>query len=108
IPIGEAQPYGASTLLGREGRPAAAGRLGVWVLDGESPAGNRVDEINFGVLQILDTDRVHEQLHAMGLEDLIGRALTVLFDHQAVLESRAAAALHEHSQAAARLLLLDQ
>jgi hypothetical protein len=101
-------PIARTCLLGREGRPAATRRLGVRVLDGEAAAGDGVDEIDLGVLQILDADRVDEQLDAVGLEDLIARSLAVLLDHQAVLEARAPAALHEHAQAAAGLLFLDQ
>jgi hypothetical protein len=58
-------PIARTSLLGREGRPAATRRLGVRVLDGEAAAGDGVDEIDLGVLQILDADRVHEQLDAV-------------------------------------------
>ena len=95
-------------LLGRERRPAPTRRRGIGVLDGEPSARNRVDEVDLGVFQILDADRVHEQLHPVGFEDLIAGALSVLVDHQAVLEARAAPALHEHSQTAASFLLFDQ
>jgi len=64
-------------LLGREGRSAAARRLGIRVLDGEAAAGDGVDEVDLGVLQILDGDRVDEQLDAVGLEDLIARSLAI-------------------------------
>jgi hypothetical protein len=47
-------------------------------------------------------------LVAVGFENLIARALPVLFDHHAVLESRAAAALHERAQTVARLLFVDR
>src|SRR4051812_40729599 len=94
-------------LLGREGRSATTGRRGVRVLDREPAAGNRVDEVDLGVLQVLDADRIDKQLHAVRLEHLITRALPVLLDHHAVLESRAAAALYEHPQSAS-LLLFDQ
>jgi len=99
-------PIARTCLLGREGRPAATRRLGVRVLDGEAAAGDGVNEVDLGVLQILDADRVDEQLDAVGFEDLIARSLAVLLDHQAILKARAAAALHEHAQAAAGLLFI--
>src|SRR3954463_16207329 len=47
-------------LFGREGRTAAAGRGRVRVLDREAAAGDGVDEIHLGALQIADADRVDE------------------------------------------------
>ena len=92
----------------RERRAAAAGRRGVRVLDREAAAGDGVDEVDLGAVQIADADRIDEQLHAVRLVHLVARALAVLLDHQAVLEARAAAALHEHAQAAAGLVLFGQ
>src|SRR5687767_12782815 len=93
--------------LDAERRSAPARRHRVRVLDGEAPAGNRVDEIHFGALEITDADRIDEQLDAVRLEHLVGSAAAFL-DHQAVLEARAAAALHEHTQAAAGLALFSK
>src|SRR5262245_36710258 len=79
---------GTATLLGRERRPAAASRLGVRILDGEAAAHVVVDEVNFGALQITQTDRIDEQADAVHQEGLVGVlvALAVL-DHEAVLEA---------------------
>src|SRR5258707_1330721 len=88
-------------LVGGEGRAAAAGRGRLRVLDREAAARDGVHEVDLGALQVPDADRIDEQLHAVRFEHLIARALTVLFDHQAVLEARATAALDEHAQAAA-------
>src|SRR5256885_11838237 len=94
-------------LIGRERRPAAAGGRRVRVLDGEAAAGDGVHEVDLGALEIADADRINEQLHAVRLEHLVARALSVFFDHQAVLEARAAAALHEHAKAAAAFVFFD-
>ena len=51
---------------------------------------------------------IDEELHAVRLVHLIAGALAVLLDHQPVLEARTAAALHEHAQAAAALVLFSQ
>src|SRR6266542_3188530 len=92
-------------LFDAEGLAAAAGRRGVRVLDRESAAGDRIDEIDFGAVQVADADRVDEQLHAVRFVHLIAGALAVFLDHEAVLEARAAAALHEHAKSAAGLVL---
>src|SRR5262245_43812058 len=102
-------PYGGhdsrkSELVGSKGLTAAARRRGVGVLDRETPAGDGVDEIHLGAAQIPDADRVDVELDAVRLVNLVARALTVLLDHEAVLEARTAAALNEHSQAAACLV----
>src|SRR3954452_5593647 len=82
---------GRARLLRRARRTAAAGGRRVRVLDGEAAAGHRVDEIDLGALEIPDADRVDEQLHTVRFEHLVAGALAVFFDHQAVLEARAAA-----------------
>src|SRR4051794_11171569 len=87
-----------------EGLAAAAGGRGVRVLDREAAAGDGVDEVDLGAVQIADADRIDEELHAVRLEYLVAGTLAVLFDHQPVLEARAAAALDEYAQAAARLV----
>ena len=90
-----------------ERRAAAARRRRVRVLDREAAAGHGVDEIDFGALEIADADRVDEQPDAVRLVHLIAGA-AALFDHQPVLEARAAAALHEYAQAAAGLALFGE
>src|SRR4051812_14543900 len=84
----------------RERLAAPAGGRRVRVLDRETAAGNRVDEVDLGAAQVADANRIDEQLDAVRLEHLVARALAVLFDHQTVLETGAAAALHEHPQTA--------
>ena len=59
-------------------------------------------------VEVPNADGIDEQLDAVRLVDLVARALAVLLDHQAVLEARTAAALHEHAQAAAGLVLFGQ
>src|SRR5438874_13776586 len=85
-------------LVDGERLAASAGGSGLWILDREAAAGDGVHEIDLGALQIADADRIDEQLHPVRLEDLIARAFAVFFDHQAVLEARAASALNEHAQ----------
>src|SRR5262249_32735355 len=68
----------------------------------------RIDEVDFGAVQIADADRIHEQPDAVRFEHLVARPLAVLFDHQAVLETRTAAALHEDAKAAAGFLLFGE
>src|SRR5262245_51851842 len=86
--------------LHAERRPAAAGRLGVGVLDREPAARDVVDEVDLGAAQVARADRIHEQLHAVRLDDRIGRRVPLaLVVHEAVLETRAAAALDEHPEA---------
>src|SRR5262245_12887245 len=97
----------AALAVHAERRTAAAGGSRIGVTDGEPAAGDRVDEIDFGALQVAHADRVDVQLHAVRLEHLVAHA-AALFDHQAVLEPRAAAALHEHAQTAADLVLFGQ
>src|SRR5687768_9898692 len=112
IPGRETEPLVVMTAapafaLDTERRAAAArgGRLGI--ADGEAASGHRVDEIDLGALEIAHADGVDEQLHAIRLEHLIANAAALL-DHEAVLEPRTAAALHEHAQAAAGLVLFGE
>src|ERR1044071_1458249 len=97
----------AALAVHAERRSAAAGGRRVGIADREAAAGDRVDEVDFSALQIADTDRVDVQLDAVRLEHLVADAAAFL-DHEAVLEPRAAAALHEHAQSAARLVFLGQ
>src|SRR5918999_441644 len=64
-----------------EGLAAAAGRSGVRVLDGKPAAGDRLDEIHFGALEIADADRIDEQPHAVRFVDLVADA-AVLLNHE--------------------------
>src|SRR5581483_5432263 len=96
------------SLVDREALAATAGRGRVGILDREAAAGDRVDEVDFGAVQIADADRIDEQLDAVRLEHLVARALPVFFDHEAVLKTRTAAALYEDAQAAAGFLLLGE
>src|SRR3954471_24338118 len=95
--------------LDAEGRPAAARRLGVRVLDRESAAGDVVDEIDLRAAQVAGADRIDQQLDAVGLDDRVGRRVPLaLVDHQAVLKARAAAALDEDAQPGFGLVLFRQ
>src|SRR5580693_1680716 len=58
------------TLLSGEGTAAATGGLGVWVLDREAAARDRLDEVDLSALQVLDADRVDEELDAVRFEHL--------------------------------------
>src|SRR5262245_31185030 len=105
-PAGRRPEKSTAALVDAEGRSAAAGRSGVRVLDGETAAGDGVDKINLGTVQITDADRIDVELHAMRFVDLIAHALAVLLDHQPVLEAGTPAALDENKETAARLVLL--
>src|ERR1044071_6997 len=97
----------AALAVHAERRSAAARGGGVGVANGEATTGDRVDEIDFGALQVAHADRVDVQLHAVRLEHLVAHAAAFL-DHQAVLETGTAAALHEHAQTAAGLVFLGE
>src|SRR5436190_24090858 len=98
----------SGALVDRERGPAAAGRRRVRILDRKAAARDGVDEVDLCAIQIADADRIDEQLYAVRLEHLVARPLAVFLDHQAVLETRAAAALHEHAKAAARLVFFGE
>src|SRR5687768_10891298 len=94
---------------GAEGRTAAAGRLGVRILDGEPAAHVVVDEVHFGPAEVPQTDRIDQQPHAVHFEHLVGLGVAIaLIDHQAVLKPRAAATLDEHAEPGAEAALLHQ
>src|SRR6185436_19192311 len=97
----------AALAVHAERRTAAARRSRLRVADREAATSHRVDEVDLGTLEVAHADRVHEQLHAVRLEHLVAHAAAFL-DHQAVLETRAAAALHEHAQTAAGLVFLGK
>src|SRR5689334_15363464 len=58
-----ARPAGRG--LRAERGPAAAGRLGVRVLDREAAARVVVDEIHFGTLEVPEADGIDEQAHTV-------------------------------------------
>ena len=97
----------AAAFFGGERRAASARGGGIRVLDREAAAGDRVDEIDLGALEVPDADRIDEQLDAVRLEHLVAVA-AVFLDHQPVLEAGAPSALHEHAQTAVLLLLFGQ
>src|SRR5262245_56527492 len=95
--------------LDAERRTAAAGRLGVGILDGESAAGDVVDEIDLGAAQVARADGIDEQLDAVRLEHGIGGLVSLaLVDHEAVLETGTAASLNEHAETSARFVFFSQ
>src|SRR5688572_1480720 len=97
----------AALAVHAERRTAAAGGGRLRVANREAAAGDRVDEVDLGALEVAHADRVDVQLDAVRLEHLVAHAAAFL-DHQPVLETRAAAALHEHTQAAAGLVLFRE
>src|SRR5687768_4031749 len=64
--------------LDAERRPAPARGDRVRVLDGEAAAGDRVDEVHFGALEVADADRIDEQPDAIRLEHLVAGAAAFL------------------------------
>src|SRR6187401_559203 len=100
-------PAAAALTVHIERGAAAARRSRVRIADRESTAGDRVDEIDLGALEVAHADRIHEQPHAVRLEHLIACAAGFL-DHQAVLKPRAATALHKYAKTAAGLVLFRQ
>jgi len=96
-----------AAFFGRERRAAAARGGCVWILDREPTASHRIYEVDFGALEVSDADRVDEQANAVRFEYLVALP-SVLFDHQAVLESGTPSALHEHAQTAVLLLLFGE
>src|SRR5262249_22457295 len=68
-------------LVVAERLPAAARRRCVRILDREAAACDRVDEVDFGAVQISDADWINEQLDAVRLEDLVARPLSIFLDH---------------------------
>src|SRR5690349_23938366 len=107
-PTGRSPARSKGSLVDRKRLAAAAGRFGVRVLDSEAATGDGVDEVHLGAAQVADADRIDQELHAIGLVHLVARALTVFLDHQAILEARATAALHEDTQRAAGLVFFSQ
>src|SRR5215831_8258336 len=108
IDIARSPNHAVTKSINGERRAAAAGRGRVRILDREPATGHRIDEVDFGALEVANADRIHEQLDAVRLEHLIPGALSVFLDHQAVLKARAAAALHEYTQATAGLVFFDE
>src|SRR5690606_25301115 len=82
-----------------EGGTAAAGRLGVGVLDGEAAARHVVDKVDLGTLQVAHADGIDIEADAIRLDDLVDVGGTFAFlDHEAILEAGTPAALHEDAQ----------
>src|SRR5687767_11075812 len=94
---------------GAEGRTAAAGRFGVRILDSEAAAHVVVHEVHFGPAEVAQADGIDEQSHAVHLEHLVSLGVPIAFvDHQAVLKSRTAAALHEYPESGPQTALLHE
>src|SRR5476649_1966664 len=82
---------------GAERGPASAGGLRARIANDELRTVEVVAEIDFRAAQVLEAHRVDQQLDAMVLD--AGVAILDLFiELEAVLQSRAAAALHEYAQ----------
>src|SRR5690606_26303659 len=94
--------------LHRERRAAAAGRRGVGIANDELRAFDVLFVVDLGARGVLDAHRVDEQGDA-AVPDLRVALVQVPVEREAVLEPRAAAALHEHAQLEVRIgFLTDQ
>src|SRR5688500_17499821 len=76
--------------LGRKGASAAAAAACVRVLEREAGAHHRGDIIDLDAIEVLTAERIHEQLDAVGLQDLIV-ILRLVFNVQSVLKTGATA-----------------
>src|SRR5690242_19199484 len=93
----KARRPGTIAPLCRERTAAPTGRLGVRVVDHELRAGKFLDVIHFRAFEVLHAQRIDQQFDAAAVEDeIVIRALLV--ETEPVLETRAAAALDEHTQ----------
>src|SRR5690606_28611412 len=91
-----------------EGRPAAAGGLGVRIADHELRAFEILDVVDLGALQILPAHRIDQQRNAVLLDDGVA-VLNALIEGEPVLEAGAAATGDIHPQLElVVLLLLDE
>src|ERR1700733_1181794 len=88
-------------VVGRESdaerRPTSAGGLRARIANDELRAIEVVAKINLGAAQVLEAHRIDQQLHALLLDAGIP-VLDLLVELKAVLQTRAAPALHEHAQ----------
>jgi hypothetical protein len=82
---------------GAERGPASAGGLRARIANNELRAVEVVAEIDFGAAQVLEAHRVDQQLNAMVLDAGVA-VLDLLIELEAVLQTLAAAALHEYAQ----------
>src|SRR5215469_12204578 len=89
---------------GREGRAAATGRGRVRIADDELRAVQALAIVDFGAGQVLHAHRINEELHAQVLDAGVA-VLDRLIELKAVLQPRAAPALHEHAQHQLRITL---
>src|SRR5208337_2928687 len=88
----------------RERRSAAAGRGSVRIADDKLGAFQAVTEINLRAAQILHAHRIDQQLHALVLDTGVA-VLNLLIEFEPILETGAAAALHEDAQLQLRVAL---
>src|SRR6185436_4823750 len=101
--------YGCALMvsaLKREARSAAAGGLGLRVVDLERGADQVVDEVDLGAGEVLKRHRIDQHGDAVANDGDVVLGLVAL-DVELVLESRAAAAQHAESQHGARRLGLQ-
>src|SRR5579872_5019219 len=82
---------------GGEGRAAAAGSRGVWVADHELSPVQALAIIDLRAHEVLHAHGVDQELHPEVLDAGVA-VLGLLVELEAVLQSRAAAALHEDAQ----------
>src|ERR1700722_14243212 len=82
---------------GAERGPASAGGLGARIANDELRALEIVAEIDLGAAQVLEAHRIDQQLHTLVLDAGVA-VLDFFIEFEAVLQSRAAATLHEYAQ----------
>src|ERR1700674_4232417 len=82
---------------GAERGPASAGGLRARIANDKLRAIEVVAEIDFGAAQVLEAHWIDQQLHALVLDAGVA-VLDLLVELEAILQTRAAAALHEHAQ----------
>src|ERR1700720_4417817 len=87
-----------------EGRAAPTGRGCVRIADHELRALQTLAVVDLGAAQVLHAHGVHDQLNALVLHARVA-VLDLLIELEAVLQARAAAALHEHPQHELRVAL---
>src|SRR5579862_5496247 len=93
---------------GGEGRAAATGGGRIRVADDELRAIEALAVVDLGAHQVLHAHRVDQEPHALVLDAGIA-VLDLLVELEAVLQTGAAAALHEHAQHQLRIALaLDE
>src|SRR5262249_58163665 len=93
--VGRGVPGARASGRGETGA-AATGRGGVRVADHELGALEALAVIDLGAAEVLHAHRVDDELHALVLDAGV-TLLQLLVELEAVLQSRAAAALHENA-----------